>query len=68
MGVAFSYEERSKLEMTFDDFVEVYTRDMKLKLKENTWITKEAVINSKILSYFKDKKVKDIKPTDIIQW
>lgn len=40
--------------MTFEDFVEAYTRGMKPKLKENTWNTKEAVINSNILQYFKD--------------
>ena len=64
----FRMKEEANLEMTFDDFVEAYTRDMKPKLKENTWNTKEAVVNSKILPYFKDKKMKDIKPTDIIQW
>ncbi|WMC94014.1 Arm DNA-binding domain-containing protein [Kineothrix sp. MB12-C1] len=56
----FRMKEEANLEMTFDDFVEAYTRDMKPKLKENTWNTKEAVINSKILPYFKDKKMKDI--------
>lgn len=64
----FRMKEESNLEMTFGDFVEAYTRDMKPKLKENTWNTKEAVVNSKLLPYFKDKKMKDIKPTDIIQW
>ena len=64
----FRMKEESNLEMTFSDFLEIYTRDMQPKLKENTWNTKEAVINSKILPYFMDKKMKDIKPTDIIQW
>ena len=33
----FRMKEEANLEMTFDDFVEAYTRDMKPKLKENTW-------------------------------
>lgn len=54
--------------MTFEDFVEAYTDDMKPKLKENTWNTKETIINSKILPDFREKKMMDIRPTDIIQW
>lgn len=41
---------------------------MQPKLKENTWNTKETIIRNKLLPYFKDKKMKDIKPADIIQW
>ena len=54
--------------MTFSDFVDAYTRDMKPKLKQNTWLTKEHIIRTKLLPYFKDKKMRDIHPKDIIQW
>ena len=64
----FRMREESNLDMTFEDFWKSYEMDMKPKLKENTWNTKEAVIKSKILPYFKDKKMKDIKAKDIITW
>ena len=38
------------------------------KLKYNTWLTKEHILRTKLLPYFKDKKMRDIRPTDIIQW
>ena len=61
-------KEAADLDMSFEDFVQAYTRDMKPKQKENTWNTKETIIRNKLLPYFKDKKMKDIKPADIIQW
>ncbi len=64
----FRMEQASNLDMTFAEFVEVYTRDMKPKLKHNTWLTKEHIIRTKILPYFKDKKMCDIYSKDIIQW
>ena len=64
----FRMREESNLDMTFGDFWKSYVMDMKPKLKENTWNTKEAVVKSKILPYFKDKKMKDIRAKDIITW
>ena len=61
-------KEAADLDMTFEDFVKAYTRDMKPKLKHNTWLTKEHILRTKLLPYFKDKKMRDIRPTDIIQW
>lgn len=61
-------KEAAELDMTFSDFVDAYTRDMKPKLKQNTWLTKEHIIRTKLLPYFKDKKMRDIHPKDIIQW
>ena len=58
----------SSLEMNFASFVEIYINDMKNRIKENTWRTKESIINSKILTYFKDKKINAILPRDIITW
>ena len=64
----FLMKEGSDLDMTFSEFVAAYTRDMQPKLKHNTWLTKEHIIRTKLLPYFKDKKMRDIKPKDIIQW
>lgn len=64
----FRMKEAAELDMTFEDFVKAYTRDMKPKLKHNTWLTKEHILRTKLLPYFKDKKMRDIRPKDIIQW
>ena len=58
----------TKLDMTFASFVEIYTTDLKRRVKENTWMTKEHVIHSKILPYFKDRRICDISPKDILAW
>ena len=58
----------TKLDMTFASFVEIYTTDLKRQVKENTWMTKEHVIHSKILPYFKDRRICDIAPKDILAW
>ena len=58
----------SDLDMTFGSFVETYSEDMKARIKENTWYTKERIIRTKILPYFQNKKICDIQPKDIIAW
>ena len=47
----FRMREESNLDMTFEDFWKSYKMDMKPKLKENTWNTKEAV-KDKPVSYY----------------
>lgn len=64
----FRMKEAADLDMTFEEFVQAYTRDMKPKLKHNTWLTKEHILRTKLLPYFEDKKMRDIRPKDIIQW
>ncbi len=54
--------------MNFESFIELYIDDIKTRLKLNTWLTKETIIKNKILPYFKDKKINEIKATDIIKW
>ena len=59
---------RANLDMTFASFIDTYTVDMKNRIKENTWQTKEHIIQSKMLSYFAERKMCDILPKDIIAW
>ena len=65
---SFLTQTSGNLDMTFEEFVELYKRDLKERLKLNTWVMKTSVIEGKILPYFKDKKMKDITPADIIAW
>ncbi len=71
-ALAWEREQLNKvtadLDMTFESFVETYTADMKNRIKENTWHTKEHIIRTKILPYFAKRKISDIKPKDIIAW
>jgi len=64
----FKLKESADLDMTFEDFIKAYTRDMKPKLKLNTWLTKEHIIRTKLMPYFQNKKMRDIRSMDIIQW
>jgi integrase len=59
---------QADLDMTFESFVETYTVDMKNRMKENTWETKEHIIRTKLLPYFGKRKLCDIQPKEIIAW
>ena len=54
--------------MTFESFVQTYTTDMKSRIKENTWETKEHIIRTKLLPYFGQRKMCEIQPKEIISW
>ena len=56
------------LDMTFKSFVDLYTADMKTRLKENTWATKEHIIRTKLLPYFGKLKMCKITAQQIITW
>lgn len=59
---------QADLDMTFESFVDTYTVDMKNRIKENTWHTKEHIIRTKILPYLGKRKIGEIQPKDIIAW
>lgn len=58
----------SNLDMTFGAFLKLYYNDRKSRIKKNTFFTKSHIIKNKILPYFKDRKMSEIKATDIITW
>ena len=64
----FLNQTSGDLDMTFEAFVELYKRDLKERLKLNTWVMKTSVIDQKILPYFKNRKISEIKAADIIAW
>lgn len=49
----FLMQKQADVNMTFESFVALYEKDIKPKLKLNTWLTKESIIQKKILPYFK---------------
>ena len=64
----FLNENSGSLEMTFAEFVELYETTMKARVRESTWQTKVSIIDSKILPYFKRKRMIDIKASDVVAW
>ncbi len=65
---SFLEVKQGDVDMTFGEFWEVYKQDMKVRLRESTMITKSYIVELKILPYFKEKALMDIKPTDIRNW
>ena len=49
----FQLQNSSDLDMSFEAFTELYINDVKNRLKENTWLTKEHIIRTKILPLFR---------------
>jgi len=64
----FKNQISADLDMTFESFIEIYIKDMKNRIKENTWRIKENIIGTKLLPSFEKKKMNEIRSTDIIQW
>lgn len=58
----------SSLDMTFESFSEIYFEDMKKRLKDNTWHTKEHILRTKLIPFFGKRKMCDIQPKDVIAW
>ena len=56
------------LDMTFESFFEQYTADMQIRIKENTWATKEHIIRTKLIPYFGKLKMSNITAQQIITW
>lgn len=65
---SFILQTASDMDMTFKDFFEIYERDLKTRLKENTWLNKEHIILTKIMPYFSDRKMNEVQTRDIIAW
>lgn len=64
----FLLQQATNLDMRFEDFYKLYEEDLKPKLKLNTWRTKNVIFQKKLIPYFKDKKMNEISPADIIKW
>ena len=64
----FQLQNSSDMDMSFEAFTELYIRDMKSRLKENTWLTKEHIIRTKILPYFGKLKISEISTKEVIAW
>ena len=64
----YKVRQECNLDMTFENFFQLYSEDMEKRLKRNTWLTKEHIVRTKILPYFKNLKMNEISPADVLKW
>ena len=64
----FLLQNQANIDMTLESFIKLYEKDVKPKLKLNTWLTKENIIQKKILPYLGKRKLSEITARDIISW
>ena len=64
----FRQQQRKDLDINFENFVEIYFSDVENRLRENTIKNKRYVFDLKVTSYFKKKKMCEIKTSDIRAW
>ena len=49
---SFLRTKAASMDMTLAEFYTVYEKDVRPKLKENTWWSKEHIIRTKLIPYF----------------
>lgn len=64
----FLLQKKADIDMTLESFCELYEKDVKPRLRENTWLTKEHIIQKKILPYLGKRKLSEITAKDIMDW
>lgn len=64
----FLAKQQADFSMSFRDFLVIYYEDMESRLRENTMRNKKYMIDLKILPYFGEKKMSEIKASDIRKW
>ena len=64
----FKLQKKANIDMTLASFCELYEKDIKPKLKLSTWLTKETIIQNKILPYLGKRKLSEITAKDVIAW
>ncbi len=64
----FQQQNAADMDMSFEAFTQLYEKDIRPRLKENTWLTKEHIIKTKILPYFGKRNISEIATKDVIAW
>lgn len=64
----FLQQQQKNLDISFENFVEIYFADMENRLRESTIINKRYVFDLKVTPYFKHKKMCEIQTSDIRTW
>lgn len=64
----FKLQKKASLDMTMESFCALYEADVRPSLKQSTCITKENIIQKKILPYLGQRKVSEITAKDVMDW
>lgn len=64
----FQLQTSADMSMTFENFYELYERDMRPRLKENSWLTKQNIVATKIMPYFGKRIISEITTKDVLAW
>ena len=64
----FKLQKTADIDMTLEAFYELYEQDVRPRLKENTWLTKQVIIEKKILPYLGKRKLSETTAKDVIDW
>lgn len=71
---AVEYENEFKLhiagdmDMNFEEFIKVYREDHYPRIRVSTVANKDNIIDTKLIPYFKNFKITEIKAKDIVKW
>ena len=64
----FQQQSAGDPDMTFEAFCKLYEKDMRPRLKESTWATKDHITRTKLLPYFGKRRLCELNTKDIIAW
>ena len=64
----FEMREDGSLDMTFAEFVKVYRKDRKPRIKESTSAMKDNIISTKLIPHLGKMRIREITTRDVIQW
>ena len=64
----FKLQKKASVDMTMESFCALYEEDVRPSLKQSTWLTKENIIQQKILPYFENYKINEITTKDVRAW
>ena len=64
----FKLQKKASVDMTMESFCTMYEEDVRPSLKQSTWLTKENIIQKKILTYLGKRKVSEITAKDVMDW
>ena len=61
-------QKTGSIEMSFEQFAELYLNEMEPRLKPDTFEMKKSILNTRIFPYFRNMKLSDISAQDIVRW
>lgn len=65
---SFKLKDELSINMKFKDFVGLYLADIKPRIKYNSFLTKKHIVETKIVPYFGERRLDEIRPADVIHW